>query len=170
MKLQTRLYFQKTGILMAVYLVLRFLLPIVLPFFLAWVTVGCLTFFQKRSHMKLMSLSVLYLVLFLLLSVAGSFFNILMLFSAVSLGQMFSRHRIAGAVVWYIAEYTIVQFGSSILMSVTLLGVFNSIDRFDSFSSITTPLLCFGLLLTLAGDAVLYFITEYMMKKRLNLE
>ncbi len=108
--------------------------------------------------------------LFLLLSVAGSFFNILMLFSAVSLGQMFSRHRIAGAVVWYIAEYTIVQFGSSILMSVTLLGVFNSIDRFDSFSSITTPLLCFGLLLTLAGDAVLYFITEYMMKKRLNLE
>ena len=72
MKLQTRLYFQKTGILMAVYLVLRFLLPIVLPFFLAWVTVGCLTFFQKRSHMKLMSLSVLYLVLFLLLSGASA--------------------------------------------------------------------------------------------------
>ncbi len=73
MKLQTRLYFQKTGILMAVYLVLRFLLPIVLPFFLAWMTVGCLTFFQKRSHMKLMSLSVLYLVLFLLLSGASVF-------------------------------------------------------------------------------------------------
>lgn len=49
MKLQTRLYFQKTGILMAVYLVLRFLLPIVLPFFLAWVTVGCLTFSRSGA-------------------------------------------------------------------------------------------------------------------------
>lgn len=105
-----------------------------------------------------------------LLSVAGSFFNILMLFSAISLGQMFSRHRIAGAVVWYIAEYTIVQFGSSILMSITTLSLFNSMDRFDSVSFVTTPLLCGSLVLTLAGSVVLYFITEYMMKKRLNLD
>lgn len=33
MKLTTKLYFQKTGILLAVYLVLRFLLPLILPFF-----------------------------------------------------------------------------------------------------------------------------------------
>lgn len=67
MKLQTRLYFQKTGILMAVYLMLRFLLPVILPFFLAWVTVGCLAFLKKRVRMKLMPLSVLYILLFLLL-------------------------------------------------------------------------------------------------------
>lgn len=73
MKLQTRLYFQKTGILMAVYLMLRFLLPVILPFFLAWVTVGCLAFLKKRVRMKLMPLSVLYILLFLLLLAVSAF-------------------------------------------------------------------------------------------------
>lgn len=67
MKRQTKLYFQKTGILLAVYLVLRFLLPIVLPFFLAWVTVSCLAFFQNKIRIRLMPLSVLYLFVFLFL-------------------------------------------------------------------------------------------------------
>lgn len=68
MKQQTILYFEKTGILMAVYLALRFLLPIVLPFFLAWITVGCLVFLQKKLPVRLLTLSILYILLFLLLS------------------------------------------------------------------------------------------------------
>ncbi|MCI8584494.1 MAG: AI-2E family transporter [Lachnospiraceae bacterium] len=67
MKRQTKLYFQKTGILLAVYLVLRFLLPIVLPFFLAWITVGCLAFLQHKTPLGLMPLSILYLMFFLFL-------------------------------------------------------------------------------------------------------
>jgi len=67
MKLQTRLYFQKTGILLAVYLTLRFLLPVILPFFLAWITVGCLVFIQPKVHIRLTSLGILYILLFLLL-------------------------------------------------------------------------------------------------------
>lgn len=65
---QTKLYFQKTGILLAVYLVLRFLLPLVLPFFLAWATVHFLVFLQKKIPVRLMYLSAAYLILFLLLS------------------------------------------------------------------------------------------------------
>lgn len=67
---KTRLYFQKTGILLAVYLALRFLLPIVLPFFLAWITVGFLTVIQKKYHIKLMPLGIGYLSVFVL--IAGS--------------------------------------------------------------------------------------------------
>lgn len=67
MGLQTKLYFQKTGILLAVYLALRFLLPIILPFFLAWVTVGSLVFLQSKIHMRLVPLSILYILVFLLL-------------------------------------------------------------------------------------------------------
>lgn len=68
MKQQTILYFEKTGILLAVYLVLRFLLPMILPFFLAWLTVSVLVFLQKHIHIRLMSLSILYILLFLLLA------------------------------------------------------------------------------------------------------
>ena len=67
MKLTTKLYFQKTGILLAVYLVLRFLLPLILPFFLAWITVGALRFFQKKIHIRLTALSIGYILFFLLL-------------------------------------------------------------------------------------------------------
>lgn len=67
MKLQTKLYFQKTGILLAVYLVLRFLLPVILPFFFAWMTVSVLRYFQKKSHLRLMTLSIGYILSFLLI-------------------------------------------------------------------------------------------------------
>lgn len=71
MSRKTKLYFQKTGILLAVYLSLRFLLPIVLPFFLAWCTVGLLNLLRERLRVKLMALGILYLLIFLLLSAAA---------------------------------------------------------------------------------------------------
>jgi hypothetical protein len=69
MREQTKINFQKAGILAAVYLVLRYLLPLVLPFFLAFVTVHFLAFLRKkwRLHMKLFTISILYLFLFILL-------------------------------------------------------------------------------------------------------
>lgn len=80
MKLQTRLYFQKTGILMAVYLALRFLLPVILPFFLAWITVGGLVLLQKKVRIRLLPLSALYILLFLLLSGTSIFCGCFLLY------------------------------------------------------------------------------------------
>jgi len=73
MKQQTKLNIQKTGILLAVYLCLRFLLPLILPFFLAWATVGLLVFSRKKIHMKLLPLSICYLVIFILLTGTAGF-------------------------------------------------------------------------------------------------
>lgn len=80
MKRQTKLYFQKTGILLAVYLVLRFLLPIVLPFFLAWMTVGVLVFLQNRIRLQLVPLSILYIIVFLLLTGVSVLFGCWLLY------------------------------------------------------------------------------------------
>lgn len=68
MSRQTKLYIQKTTILLAVYLVFRFLLPLILPFFLAWMTVCFLIFLQKKIHIKLIPLSICYLILFILIT------------------------------------------------------------------------------------------------------
>lgn len=73
MNQQTKLYFQKTGILLAVYLTLRFLLPLVLPFVFSWMTVGALTFVQKKTNARLLSISILYIILFLLFGGASIF-------------------------------------------------------------------------------------------------
>ena len=65
MNQRTKLYFQKTAILLAVYVGLRFFLPVVLPFFLAWMTVGFLAFIKDKLHMRLLPLGICYIVFFL---------------------------------------------------------------------------------------------------------
>lgn len=80
MGLQTKLYFQKTGILLAVYLIFRFLLPVILPFFLAWATVSGLVFLQRKIRIQLMPLSILYILAFLLLSASSVFCGCFLLY------------------------------------------------------------------------------------------
>lgn len=73
MKQQTKIYLQKTGILAAVYLFFRFLLPMILPFFLAWLTVRLLVLFQNKIRMRLLPLAVCYIGVFFLLAGSGVF-------------------------------------------------------------------------------------------------
>ncbi len=73
MNRQAWLYIQKTGILAVVYLILQFLLPLVLPFFLAWLTVHFLVFLNRRLHIRLFLLSILYLFLLTLFFAAAGF-------------------------------------------------------------------------------------------------
>lgn len=73
MNRQNRMYLQKAAILAAVYLLLRFVLPLVLPFFLAWLTVHFLAFLQRRLHIRLFWLGVLYLIVLTLFFAAMGF-------------------------------------------------------------------------------------------------
>ena len=57
MQKQTKLYLQKAGILAAVYVVLRFLLPVALPFFLSWLTVAGFNSVRRQIRMRLLPFS-----------------------------------------------------------------------------------------------------------------
>ena len=57
MQRQTKLYLQKAGILAAVYVVLKFLLPVTLPFFLAWLTVAGFNSARRQIRMRLLPFS-----------------------------------------------------------------------------------------------------------------
>ena len=57
MQRQTKLYLQKAGILAAVYVVLKFLLPVTLPFFLAWLTVAGFNSARQQIRMRLLPFS-----------------------------------------------------------------------------------------------------------------
>lgn len=62
MKQQGKLYAGKAGIVIGVYLVLRYLLPLVLPFFLAWLTVCGLASFSKKMGKNLLAVSAAFLL------------------------------------------------------------------------------------------------------------
>ena len=68
---QRKKYLQQAGILLAVYLFLRYLLPLGMPFFLAWLTVHFLVFLQKWIRMRLLPLGICFLAVCILLIGAG---------------------------------------------------------------------------------------------------
>ena len=76
MNRRNTLYMQKAAIAAAVYLVLRYLLPLVFPFFFAWLTVAALNRFRHRISMRLVPLSagvlsILFLAVLLFLLLSG---------------------------------------------------------------------------------------------------
>ena len=112
-----------------------------------------------------------FLVAILLSLIISPIFSILMMYSSIALGQLFTKHKIAGAVIWYIIQYMIIQTVTSLIMNVPLFfGLMEADYNNISPMSIINPIMYGSILLTLAATVGLYFITEYMLKKKLNLD
>ena len=108
--------------------------------------------------------------------------SILKIYTAIALGQLFTRHKVAGAVMWYIGEYVFFEIITSFLRGIPsysysggLFSLFfsygiNYYNRYGSYgySILLSMLIAIGA--CLAGCAGLYFLTEHMLKNRLNLE
>jgi hypothetical protein len=62
-----------------------------------------------------------FLFSLLLLLIISPFFSNIMMYSSIALGQMFTKHKIAGAVIWFIIQNMILQFASALIMNVPLL-------------------------------------------------
>lgn len=122
-----------------------------------------------------------FLICYLLLSVVSSFSNALILYGAVSLGQLFSRHKVMASVLCYIGFSMLIQTVTSFAMtpyltkliitegvSGELAGNAAGIPEFVGVFMRGTLLVSFlGSLLAAVGA---YILTEYIMNKQLNLD
>lgn len=125
------------------------------------------------EFLSIMGMNVFSFIVFCILYfIIGTFFSILMMYSAVALGQLFTRHKVAGAIIWYIAEYTVIQMGGSLLVNLPLLVNMNpNVPPDNSAVSTFINLFLIGsLVISLVLSIVLYFITERMLAKKLNLD
>lgn len=113
-------------------------------------------------------------LLFLILSlIIGSVFSIMMVYSSIALGQLFQKHKIAGAVIWYIVEYMIIQIGTSLAFNIPVLSIMShDYDYYStlSFWDVFGPLMLTFIIASLLLNVILFLITEYMLKKKLNLD
>lgn len=109
-----------------------------------------------------------YLIVYSLISLIA---NIIIIFGCVSLGQLFTKHRIVGA----IAAYFIVQF------ILQILGYFNAIPMYKrmlrgsyrddiTMFGVMSPTMNMTLLTVVIVAVIMYFINLHMMTKKLNLE
>ena len=114
----------------------------------------------------------LYTVYVIVYYIIISFSNVVTVLGCVSLGQLYAKHRVIGA----IAAYFVVQFIMQILMRFSMLPMYGRmIGKADSYENYTLfgimlPTMILLLLLYVVMAVVMYFINLHMMTNKLNLE
>lgn len=114
-------------------------------------------------------IALLELVLLMLISFAAGY---LQLYLAMSIGHLFNKNRVIMSVVGYIGINTALNLIGSICMVIIgtnsrpIVGFFNSLQVFTLVHSFLWGMILVELILS----AVFFFGTEYILRKRLNLE
>lgn len=112
------------------------------------------------------------LVYSIIYSILSSIASIISIFGCVSLGQLYAKHRVLGA----IAAYFILQFIQRIAGYLCTLPMYAKIIQAESrhqeltFFNTYSPSMTWMLIVSIAIAIALYFANLHMMTKRLNLE
>ncbi len=111
--------------------------------------------------------TVLVLIEFALMVLVGTAMNILLIYVAIAVGQLFNGHRVLGAFVSYVGIYTATQLVLALLIVIGSKLLRNSLDSAESVHNIVLPL---ALLVMTATSAVYYITINRIFKRKLNLE
>lgn len=112
---------------------------------------------------------IVYLLVYVIISTAA---GIVIMLGCVSLGQLYAKHRIIGAIL----AYFVVQFVLQIIGYIAYTPMYTRIIFDESFQnnpsvfSAMSPTLNIILVLTSLVAVGMYFVNLHMMTKRLNLE
>lgn len=120
---------------------------------------------------------VTFLLFYVLLSLVSAFSSVLVAYAAISLGQLFSKHKVMASILCYIGFTMLIQTVSTLLMTPSLTRLVLSQDMVNTASGIPSY---FGaymreiLLISMAGSVICavisYILTEYIMRRQLNLD
>lgn len=110
-----------------------------------------------------------YLIVYFIIAIIANTTTIL---GCVSLGQLYAKHRIIGAII----AYFVIQFIMSVLGNISTIltysRMFGNSAQSKNFSALRsmTPNMNLTLLFLVVMAVAMYFINLHMMTKRLNLE
>jgi hypothetical protein len=93
--------------------------------------------------------------------------NILQIYASVALGQLFSGHKVLGSFAAYIGLNIATQTVSTILLVIASLIFKTSFEEMNALPQIIFPVM---LIIILAFNTAYYWVTNYIFKKKLNLE
>lgn len=115
---------------------------------------------------------------FIILIIVAFITSILMLYAALSLGQLFAKHKLGGAILSYIGFYFIMQIVNTLILSAVMVGnttvmrlAINNEDLPVNLGiEIFNKLFLWIIIIQVITSLIYYFITYIMLKKKLNLE
>lgn len=117
--------------------------------------------------------------IFLIMLLLSPFLTILHLYFCVAVGSLVPNHKILGAIGVYIVSYVAVQVFSTVILALTGIGFgVANIDTTGMTGAETTyylgslliPMFLIILLCEIIATLVCFFVTKYIMTKKLNLE
>lgn len=95
---------------------------------------------------------------------------IILMYTCLSLGQLYAKHRIVGAVIAYIGSYIIGQIVNVVFL-VILMGSTGAFDGSDfNGDNFTNAIMIFSIVYQVVVIVVGTVITNYILNRKLNLE
>lgn len=93
--------------------------------------------------------------------------NILLIFVSIAVGQLYSKHKLIGSFAAYMIIYTVIQFVMLIIF--IPYGIFMSKNSFE-VSSLPQVIFPTVIVILMIGCAGFYLSTNYIFKRKLNLD
>lgn len=114
------------------------------------------------------------LMILLLFSLFGAVGSIIMIYASVAFGQLFSSHRVLGAVVSYFVITTLISVLSVVVMvlfgnETRLMITSSSFESEFNFISYMIEVMKITGVFEIVTSVVLYITTHYIMNKKINL-
>lgn len=100
---------------------------------------------------------------------ASAFSNTMTIVASVTIGQMVRRHRILGAFGAYFAIGTVMQIISTVILFPYMISTFDNVYVETPFPLMTVMYLIISAVSVIIGVG-LYFLSEYLIRKQLELE
>jgi hypothetical protein len=122
--------------------------------------------FQELNSYYHGNIAVMYIEL-IILFILSAIFNVLLIYASIAIGQLVTGHKLVGSFIAYIALYTVLQFATVILLLIGGLIFGNDLDNIEYIPIMLLPVLIVGIS---AINILLYAVTNYFLKKRLNLD
>lgn len=113
-------------------------------------------------------------IVFCMLMIIGCIGGVITTYASITCGQLFSTHRVLGAIVAYFTLQTAMSIIAALLM--TICGYFNATiyyetgDSISQFLSIMLDTLILSAALTVVVSIILYVSTYLLLKKKVNLQ
>lgn len=129
--------------------------------------------FQELPHMlkELYGMGTTqYVTLMIIVTIISTASGLLMIYASISLGQLFSKHKIISSVGCYVLFHIITQVIGMIAMMPYYSRLMNPYSDYSSMDGYLYYVWISTAVIALITGVIYYVITEYIMTKKLNLE
>ncbi len=107
--------------------------------------------------------------------IIGTFSSPLMFYASIAIGHLFGKHKIMGAILSYLGIYTVMQIICTVVMVAFGYSFTSTLIRTNAvttnfYSSFFSSYMWFAIIFSIVTSVIFYFITNFVMSKKLNLE